>query len=78
MTIFFTDHCRPTIHRFPYQPHHGHEEILKEKTFNFRYLVYPFPTINCFIPLKEFSLHYHDIDQAIILIKNAAVAEPGW
>lgn len=29
------------------------------------------PSINSLIPLDEFSLHYHDIDQAIILIKNA-------
>ncbi len=31
----------------------------------------PFPSINSFIPLEEFSLHYHDIDQAITLIKDA-------
>ncbi|RXN16328.1 poly [Labeo rohita] len=31
----------------------------------------PFPSINSLIPLEEFSLHYHDIDQAIILIKDA-------
>lgn len=29
------------------------------------------PSINSLIPLDEFSLHYHDIDQAIVLIKNA-------
>nr|XP_055053787.1 uncharacterized protein LOC129438918 [Misgurnus anguillicaudatus] len=31
----------------------------------------PYPSINSLIPLDEFSLHYHDIDQAISLIKNA-------
>ncbi len=31
----------------------------------------PFPSINSLIPLEEFSLHYHDIDQAITLIKDA-------
>ncbi|KAI2647038.1 Pro-Pol polyprotein [Labeo rohita] len=31
----------------------------------------PFPSINSLIPLKEFSLHYHDVDQAITLIKDA-------
>ncbi len=31
----------------------------------------PFPSINSLIPLEEFSLHYHDIDQAITLIKTA-------
>ncbi|KAI2645483.1 Pro-Pol polyprotein [Labeo rohita] len=31
----------------------------------------PFPSINSLIPLEEFSLRYHDIDQAIILIKDA-------
>ncbi|XP_057175701.1 uncharacterized protein LOC130545285 [Triplophysa rosa] len=31
----------------------------------------PFPSINSLIPLEEFSLHYHDVDQAITLIKNA-------
>ncbi|XDV33697.1 hypothetical protein PO909_004007, partial [Leuciscus waleckii] len=30
------------------------------------------PSINSLIPLDEFSLHYHDIDQAITLIKNAS------
>ncbi len=29
----------------------------------------PFPSINSLIPLEEFSLHYHNIDQAITLIK---------
>ncbi len=32
---------------------------------------YSHPSINSLIPLDEFSLHYHDIDQAIVLIKNA-------
>ncbi|XP_073707221.1 uncharacterized protein [Garra rufa] len=31
----------------------------------------PFPSINSLIPLEEFSLHYHDVDQAITLIKKA-------
>ncbi|XP_050973413.1 uncharacterized protein LOC127169819 [Labeo rohita] len=31
----------------------------------------PFPSINSLIPLEEFSLHYHDVDQAITLIKDA-------
>ncbi|KAI2650053.1 Pro-Pol polyprotein [Labeo rohita] len=31
----------------------------------------PFPSINSLIPLEEFSLHYHDVDQAITLIKEA-------
>ncbi len=31
----------------------------------------PFPSINSLIPLEEFSLHYHDIDQAITLNKDA-------
>ncbi|XP_065126277.1 uncharacterized protein [Paramisgurnus dabryanus] len=31
----------------------------------------PLPSINSLIPLEEFSLNYHDIDQAITLIKNA-------
>ncbi len=31
----------------------------------------PFPSINSLLPLEEFSLHYHDIDQAITLIKIA-------
>ncbi len=30
----------------------------------------PFPSINSLIPLEKFSLHYHDIDQAITLIKD--------
>ncbi|KAI2660031.1 ORF V: Enzymatic polyprotein [Labeo rohita] len=30
-----------------------------------------FPSINSLILLEEFSLHYHDIDQAITLIKDA-------
>ncbi|XP_056596689.1 uncharacterized protein LOC130414700 [Triplophysa dalaica] len=29
------------------------------------------PSINSIIPLEEFSLHYHDIEQAITLIKKA-------
>ncbi|KAL0161246.1 hypothetical protein M9458_044971, partial [Cirrhinus mrigala] len=31
----------------------------------------PFPCINSLILLEEFSLHYHDVDQAITLIKDA-------
>ncbi|KAI2646851.1 Pro-Pol polyprotein [Labeo rohita] len=31
----------------------------------------PFLSINSLIPLEEFSLHYHDVDQAITLIKEA-------
>ncbi|XP_057206534.1 uncharacterized protein LOC130564470 [Triplophysa rosa] len=31
----------------------------------------PFPSINSLIPLEEFALHYHDIEQAITLIKLA-------
>ncbi len=31
----------------------------------------PFPSINSLITLEEYSLHYHDIDQAITLIKTA-------
>lgn len=31
----------------------------------------PFPSINSLISLKEFSLHYHNNDQAITLIKDA-------
>ncbi|XP_073685379.1 uncharacterized protein [Garra rufa] len=31
----------------------------------------PFPSINSLIPLEEFSLHYHDVDQATTLIKKA-------
>ncbi len=31
----------------------------------------PHPSINSLIPLDEFSLHYHNIDQAIVLIKKA-------
>ncbi|XP_056617722.1 uncharacterized protein LOC130432405 [Triplophysa dalaica] len=30
-----------------------------------------FPSINSLIPIEEFSLHYHNIDQAITLIKHA-------
>lgn len=32
----------------------------------------PVPSINSLIPLPEFSLHYHDVDQAIHLIKTAS------
>ncbi|KAG1936323.1 proline and serine-rich protein 1-like [Pimephales promelas] len=31
----------------------------------------PFPSINSLIPLDEFSLKYHDVDQAIDMIKTA-------
>ncbi len=36
----------------------------------------PFPSINSLIPLEEFSLHYHDIDQAITLIKDPDTPHP--
>ncbi len=38
----------------------------------------PFPSINSLIPLEEFSLHYHDIDQAITLIKTVAWRGGSW
>ncbi len=36
----------------------------------------PFSSINSLIPLEEYSLHYHDIDQAITMIKN--VGRGAW
>ncbi len=36
----------------------------------------PFSSINNLIPLEEYSLHYHDIDQAITTIKN--VGRGAW
>ncbi len=65
----------PPFQHLPRQPHRrSHQEIFRQK-----HLIIdlssphnsPFPSINSLIPLEEFSLHYHDIDQAITLIKDA-------
>ncbi|KAL0152549.1 hypothetical protein M9458_052272, partial [Cirrhinus mrigala] len=52
----------------------SHQKILRQK----RLIIdlssphnSPFTSINSLIPLEEFSLHYHNVDQAITLIKEA-------
>ncbi len=60
--------CVPPFNIFRVSPIGAHNRLIIDLSSPHNS---PFPSINSLIPLEEFSLHYHDIDQAITLIKTA-------